>query len=105
MSCKGARAGLLAVAILAAAAAAAAQSPADVFNSDVLHDVQLLRYLFAEIGRRERVAKLVRPLMLIFANTVAGGEPEIQFAAAFGHEKDVALRFRRSGGNSPARRH
>lgn len=41
MSCNRARLGLLAVAILAVASAVAAQSADDVFNSDVLHDVQL----------------------------------------------------------------
>jgi spore coat protein CotH len=41
LSCKRARAGLLAFVLLVAASSAAAQSANDVFNSDVLHDVQL----------------------------------------------------------------
>lgn len=41
MSCKRARLGLLAVVTLAVASPVAAQNAADVFNSDVLHDVQL----------------------------------------------------------------
>jgi spore coat protein CotH len=41
LSCRQARAGLLAAAALAVAASAAAQNANDVFNSDVLHDVQL----------------------------------------------------------------
>ena len=41
MSCNQARAGLLAAVLLVVAASASAQSADDVFNSDVLHDVQL----------------------------------------------------------------